>query len=231
MLGPPISTHSGNNEGTATFYQYFSVRSPKKGFGNISGTITVSNHFNYWASQSLNLGNQDYMVLATEGYQSRGSSDITVSEGSGGSPNNNAGNNTGGTTGNTSGGTSDVDTSPSSTNIVVRPYDNGECGGGEYSETMHCSGVIGFGNTSGSVTIANTNTGGDTNNDFNTGGNETPANSNNNSNSGASCQCDWYGSMYAVCQNSSGWGWENNQSCISESTCNSQDGNGGLVCN
>lgn len=459
-------------EDTATFYQYFSVRSPKKGFGNISGTITVSNHFNYWASQGLNLGNHDYMVLATEGYQSRGSSDITVSEGSGGSPNNNSGNNTGnntgGTTGNTSGGTSDVDSSPSSTDIVVRAsgangdehinllidgaqvadwtlsttaqnyvytgrnggtvqveydndadgrdvvldwvfvngetreaedmeyntatydgecgggsyaetmhcsgvigfggtgdcftgacnnaapsgstsgspsntdntggntggftnntggnnddnsgsnnsgsggiivraqgtngdesislriggsvvqtwtlstnaqnysysgnasgeieveftnddtdrdvildyvsvnddtrqaedmeyntatYGNGECGGGEYSETMHCSGVIGFGNTSGSVTTANTNTGGDTNNNFNTGGNETPANPNNNSNSGASCQCDWYGSMYPVCQNSSGWGWENNQSCISESTCNSQDGNGGLVCN
>ena len=35
--------------------------------------------------------------------------------------------------------------------------------------------------------------------------------------------CDWYGSIYPVCQNTqSGWGWENNQSCISQSTCNSQ---------
>ena len=72
---------------SSTFYQYFSVRTPKKGFGNISGTITVANHFNYWASQGLNLGNHDYMVLATEGYQSRGSSDITVSEGTGGGNN------------------------------------------------------------------------------------------------------------------------------------------------
>ncbi|MFZ6031446.1 MAG: glycoside hydrolase family 11 protein [Chloroflexota bacterium] len=64
-----------------TFYQYFSVRSPKKGFGNISGTITVQNHFNYWASKGLNLGSHDYMIFATEGYQSSGSSDITVSEG------------------------------------------------------------------------------------------------------------------------------------------------------
>ncbi len=72
-------------EGTQTFYQYFSVRQPKKGFGNISGTITIANHFNYWASQGLNLGNHDYMVLATKGYQSTGSSDITVWEGSGGS--------------------------------------------------------------------------------------------------------------------------------------------------
>lgn len=72
-----------------TFYQYFSVRTPKKGFGNISGTITVGNHFNFWASRGLNLGSHDYMVLATEGYQSRGSSDITVSQGS----NNGGGNN------------------------------------------------------------------------------------------------------------------------------------------
>jgi peptidoglycan/xylan/chitin deacetylase (PgdA/CDA1 family) len=71
-------------EGTQTFYQYFSVRSPKKGFGQISGTITTANHFNFWASKGLNLGNHDYMVLATEGYQSRGSSDITVSEGTAG---------------------------------------------------------------------------------------------------------------------------------------------------
>jgi hypothetical protein len=66
---------------SCTFYQYFSVRNPKKGFGNISGTITVQNHFDYWASQGLNLGNFDYMVFATEGYQSNGSSDITVSSG------------------------------------------------------------------------------------------------------------------------------------------------------
>jgi endo-1,4-beta-xylanase len=71
-------------EGTRTFYQYFSVRNPKKGFGNISGTITVANHFNFWASKGLNLGSHDYMVLATEGYQSTGSSDITVSEGQAG---------------------------------------------------------------------------------------------------------------------------------------------------
>ncbi|ACE85524.1 endo-1,4-beta-xylanase, xyn11B [Cellvibrio japonicus Ueda107] len=68
-------------DGNQTFYQYFSVRNPKKGFGNISGTITFANHANFWASKGLNLGNHNYQVLATEGYQSRGSSDITVSQG------------------------------------------------------------------------------------------------------------------------------------------------------
>lgn len=81
----------GNN---STFYQYFSVRNPKKGFGNISGTITVANHFNYWASRGLNLGNHDYMVLATEGYQSSGSSDITVSSGGSSPPPGNGGSKT-----------------------------------------------------------------------------------------------------------------------------------------
>jgi hypothetical protein len=73
-------------DGTATFYQYFNVRNPKKGFGNISGTITVANHFNVWASKGLNLGTHNYMVLATEGYQSSGSSDITVGSSGGAQP-------------------------------------------------------------------------------------------------------------------------------------------------
>lgn len=73
-------------DGTQTFYQYFSVRNPKKGFGQISGTITFANHAAFWASKGLNLGNHNYQVLATEGYQSVGSSDITVSEGPGPNP-------------------------------------------------------------------------------------------------------------------------------------------------
>ncbi|RYY04856.1 MAG: 1,4-beta-xylanase [Gammaproteobacteria bacterium] len=69
---------------SSTFYQYFSVRNPKKGFGNISGTITFANHANFWASKGLTLGAHDYQILATEGYQSTGSSDLTVSEGTSG---------------------------------------------------------------------------------------------------------------------------------------------------
>ncbi|WP_347332562.1 glycoside hydrolase family 9 protein [Marinimicrobium locisalis] len=43
-------------------------------------------------------------------------------------------------------------------------------------------------------------------------------------------QCDWYGTLYELCDNTtSGWGWENNQSCISPSTCESQPEPYGIV--
>jgi len=71
-------------DGNTTFYQYFSVRNPKKGFGNISGTVTFANHANFWASKGLSLGQHDYQILATEGYQSSGNSDLSISEGSSG---------------------------------------------------------------------------------------------------------------------------------------------------
>ena len=36
-------------------------------------------------------------------------------------------------------------------------------------------------------------------------------------------QCNWYGTRYPLCVNStSGWGWESNKSCIGSSTCTTQ---------
>lgn len=43
-------------------------------------------------------------------------------------------------------------------------------------------------------------------------------------------QCNWYGTLYPLCVNtSSGWGYENNRSCISRSTCSAQPAPFGIV--
>jgi endo-1,4-beta-xylanase len=61
--------------GTSSFDQYWSVRRTKR----VGGSIDTQKHFNEWKKQgNLNLGAWDYMIMASEGYQSSGSAEIEV---------------------------------------------------------------------------------------------------------------------------------------------------------
>jgi hypothetical protein len=71
-------TNAPSISGTATFQQYWSVRSQTRS----SGTITFANHVAAWKKAGMNMGSTwDYQIMETEGYMSSGSSNITLTEG------------------------------------------------------------------------------------------------------------------------------------------------------
>ncbi|MCJ1441274.1 MAG: hypothetical protein MMC23_001760 [Stictis urceolatum] len=63
-------------QGTSTFNQYISIRqSPRT-----SGTVTVQNHFDAWAKAGMDLGTQNYQVIAVESWDGSGTGNIKVSK-------------------------------------------------------------------------------------------------------------------------------------------------------
>lgn len=65
-------------DGIQDFQTYWSVRTQKRS----SGTVTFANHVAAWQAKGMTMGKTwAYQIMATEGYQSTGSSDITVSGG------------------------------------------------------------------------------------------------------------------------------------------------------
>lgn len=63
-------------EGNTTFKQYWSIRTTKKGSGNIAETINISDHFKVWESKGLKMGTLYEVSLCIEGFNSRGKANI-----------------------------------------------------------------------------------------------------------------------------------------------------------
>lgn len=63
--------------GTATFDQYWSVRTERRPLGR-DNVITLATHVAAWQRAGMKLGSLDYQVLATEGFGSTGASMVSL---------------------------------------------------------------------------------------------------------------------------------------------------------
>jgi endo-1,4-beta-xylanase len=80
--------------------------------------------------------------------------------------------------------------------------------------------VEGWGGSSGTANVTVGTGSGSTTTTTSNGATPPPTSTTSTSSGSCSGECIWYGTAYPLCCNTaSGWGWENNQSCISESTC------------
>jgi len=74
-----VCTDTRTNEpsitGTSTFTQFFSVRESTR----TSGTVTVANHFNFWAQHGFGNSDFNYQVVAVEAWSGDGSASVTIS--------------------------------------------------------------------------------------------------------------------------------------------------------
>lgn len=264
--------------------QFYSVRTPKKDFGDITGTITVANHFNAWSAAGMELGTHQWMILATEGYQSGGSSDITVSEGlimpeSSSSVSSSVESSISSITSSSSSAfaaqcTYEVSNdwgsgfagsihiinngdSPINGWQVSWSYDqntissiwNAHLSGSYVASDMGWNSIIqpgqsldiGFiGSTNGSSVEIPVVTGDVCGGNIVSSSSSSPissssSNSVSTSSQGDSCElmCQWYqDAPRPLCQNqASGWGWENGQTCIGQTTCENQYADGGVINN
>ncbi|ACE84239.1 glucuronyl esterase domain-containing protein [Cellvibrio japonicus] len=94
---------------------------------------------------------------------------------------------------------------------------NGGCGLGSYSEWLHCNGYIAFGSVGAPAVSSSSSS-------------SLVSSANNSTCTTSGQQCNWYGTLYPLCvTTTSGWGWENQRSCIARATCSGQPSPFGIV--